>query len=130
MSDFVTRVLPDTHDVLAPDGSEVRILASSPRGSMAHFRLPPGKASKPVAHRSVGELWYVVSGHGQIWRKNEAHETVTELAAGISLSIPVGTHFQFRNTGNANLDIVGVTMPPWPGEDEAYVVPGIWKPID
>ena len=126
MSDFVTRVLPDTHDVLAPDGSEVRILASVARGSMAHFRLPPGKVSKPVAHRTVDELWYVVSGHGEIWRKHAANETVTALLPGVSLSIPTATHFQFRNTGTATLDIVGVTMPPWPGEDEAFAVAGIW----
>lgn len=128
MTGFVTRVLPEACDVLAPDGSEVRILASSPRGSMAHFRLPPGQISKPVAHRSIEELWYVISGQGEIWRKNETAETVTALQAGVSLSIPANTQFQFRNTGTATLDIVCVTMPPWPGEDEAYAVIGVWKP--
>jgi mannose-6-phosphate isomerase-like protein (cupin superfamily) len=24
------------------------------------------------------------------------------------------------------LAILGLTMPPWPGEDEAYVVAGVW----
>ena len=27
------------------------------------------------------------------------------------------------------LAAVGVTMPPWPGDDEAYEVPGAW-PVD
>jgi mannose-6-phosphate isomerase-like protein (cupin superfamily) len=42
------------------------------------------------------------------------------------LAIPVGTRFQFRNTSAAPLDIIGTTMPPWPGEDEAVFVAGKW----
>jgi mannose-6-phosphate isomerase-like protein (cupin superfamily) len=61
-----------------------------------------------------------------MWRKlGEAEETV-ELRAGVSIAIPVGASFQFRNDGVEPLDCVGVTMPPWPGMDEAYDVPGIW----
>src|SRR5580698_2554867 len=37
-----------------------------------------------------------------------------------------GTHFQFRASDGAPLTVVGVTMPPWPGDDEAYEVPGTW----
>ena len=40
----------------------------------------------------------------------------------------VGTHFQFRTLGDEPLTIVGVTMPPWPGEDEAVEVNGMWTP--
>jgi mannose-6-phosphate isomerase-like protein (cupin superfamily) len=42
------------------------------------------------------------------------------------VSIPVGTHFQFRASDGGPLAVVGVTMPPWPGDDEAYEVPGTW----
>src|SRR5215208_2196845 len=45
-----------------------------------------------------------------------------------SVTIPVGTAFQFRNTGFEPLAAVGVTMPPWPGEDEAMEVAGPWAP--
>ncbi len=48
---------------------------------------------------------------------------------GLSLSIPVGTHFQFRCDGPEPLSVLGATMPPWPGEDEAYVVAGIWDAV-
>ncbi len=51
-----------------------------------------------------------------------------DLAPGVSLTIPVGTHFQFRCDGFEPLTVLGVTMPPWPGPDEAYAVPGIWEP--
>lgn len=121
-----TRQLPEAFDVLAPDGSEVRILAAGGLGSMAHFKLPPGRVSLAVCHRTVEEIWYVVSGQGQIWLKQGDGEDVIALTAGLSLTIPVGTHFQFRCEGALPLEIIGVTMPPWPGESEAYAVKGKW----
>lgn len=120
------RYLSEHYDVLAPDGSEVRLLAASERGSMAHFTLPPGQTSLAVAHRSVEEIWYIVEGQGQMWRKSAEGETITELCVGLSLTIPVGTHFQFRCRGNTALKAVAVTMPQWPGMDEAYEVAGRW----
>lgn len=120
------RLLPKEYDVLAPDGSEVRILASTPRGSMAHFSLPVGQVSQAVAHHTVEEIWFIVSGRGEMWRKSGDVETTVSLSAGLSLTIPVGTHFQFRNTGSEPLNAVGVTMPPWPGMNEAYSVTGKW----
>ena len=54
-----------------------------------------------------------------------APETVP-LGPGTCLSIPAGTHFQFRADAGGPLTAVGVTMPPWPGDNEAYEVPGAW----
>ncbi len=125
---IATKALPDLPDVLAPDGSEVRILLSLTGGSMAHFRLRPGETSKAVVHRTVEELWYVLAGEGEMWRATEGVEEVTVLRPGTSIAIPVGTRFQFRCTGGEALAAVAVTMPPWPGEDEAVFVPGPWEP--
>ena len=123
---FVTRHRSESPDVLAPDGSEVRVLAAASRGSMAQFTLPPGAVSKAVAHHTVEELWLVIGGIGRMWRKLGAREVIVDLAPGVSLAIPVGVHFQFRNDGHEPLDCVGVTMPAWPGMDEAYEVRGVW----
>jgi mannose-6-phosphate isomerase-like protein (cupin superfamily) len=125
---FATRQIGEAADVLAPDGSEVRILCQTGRGSMAHFTLAPGTIAKAVAHRTVDEVWYVVSGRGRMWRRHGDREEIVEMRAGLSLSIPLGTHFQFRADGAAPLAAVGVTMPPWPGEDEAYIIEGPWQP--
>jgi mannose-6-phosphate isomerase-like protein (cupin superfamily) len=115
-------------DATAPDGSEVRILCATGRGSMAHFRLLPGAVSRAVAHRTVEEIWYVVAGGGRLWRRFGDAAEVTALAPGIAATIPLGAHFQFRNDGAAPLDIVAVTMPPWPDMAEAYAVAGPWQP--
>lgn len=122
-----TRFLAADADAVAPDGSDVRLLAATDRGSMAHFSLAPGRIAAAVAHRTVEELWFVVSGRGRIWRRQGDLDSIEELRTGLSLSIPVGTHFQFRNDGDVPLTVVGVTMPPWLGPDEAYAVEGPWK---
>ncbi|WP_395685856.1 cupin domain-containing protein [Aestuariivirga sp.] len=123
---FMTRERATAPDAVAPDGSEVRLLAQTARGSMAQFTLPPGAVSKAVAHHSVEEVWLVMSGSGRMWRKHGEVEETIVLRPGVSLAIPVGTHFQFRNDGAVPLECVGVTMPPWPGMAEAYEVPGVW----
>ena len=113
--------------VTAPDGSEVRVLCATECGSMISFALPPGAVSRPVTHRTVEEIWYVVAGAGRLWRRLGGDEAVTDLAPGVSLTIPVGTRFQFRNDGAAALQIVAVTMPPWPGNGESLPGDGPWQ---
>lgn len=122
------RLLPDRADAIAPDGSEVRILAACARGSMAHFSLAPGAISKAVCHRTVDEVWFVTEGQGRMWLSGPQGEGIMDLRAGLSLAIPVGTRFQFRCEGAVRLCAVGVTMPPWPGMEEAFEVEGPWKP--
>lgn len=122
-----TRKLPHEYTVLAPDGSEIRELIAVKRGSMAHCTLPPGAISMAVKHLTVEEVWYVTQGRGQVWRKGECAESVVDVEAGLSLGIETGTHFQFRNTGGDDLCLIIVTMPPWPGEQEAVRVEDFWK---
>ncbi len=123
---FGTMQLPDAPDVVAPDGSDVRVLLRLGRGSMAHFQLAAGRVSRPVAHHVVEEIWYILTGTGEMWRRQGERQESVPLRPGTCLSIPAGTHFQFRADGNGPLAAVGVTMPPWPGPDEAYAVPGAW----
>ena len=126
MPPFETKPLPTAPDVTAPDGSDVRILLSRPGGSMAHFSLAEGQASQAIEHRTVEEIWYILGGSGEMWRRADGTDEVTALQPGLSLTIPVGTRFQFRSTGPGPLTAVAITMPPWPGEDEAVFCAGHW----
>lgn len=128
MNAFATKKLPLNPDVLAPDGSEVRVLLALKGGSMAHFRLDPGKTSIAVTHRTVEEIWYIVAGRGEMWRNQGDSEVIVALEPGVCLTIPLGARFQFRTIGDRPLEAVGITMPPWPGHDEAIVVDGPWDP--
>ena len=50
------------------------------------------------------------------------------LERGVCVTIPVGCRFPFRSFGPDPLAAVAITMPPWPGHDEAYLVDGPWQP--
>jgi len=117
--------------VTAPDGSAVRPLGSIEGvGSFAHFQLDPGQVARPIAHATVHEIWFVVAGSGQMWRRQGDREETIDLRAGECLTIPLGTAFQFRAGGDEPLEVVAATMPPWPadGDAEARPVPGPWEP--
>ena len=128
MTNFDTKPLPAERDDIAPDGSDVRILLGLTGGGMAHFQLAPGLTSRAVTHRTVEEIWFFVSGRGEMWRKQDGHqESIVPVEPGVCLTIPLGTHFQFRSLGAEPLAAVGVTMPPWPGQGEAIPVEGKWQ---
>lgn len=126
---FVTKQLGEAYDVLAPDTSEIRLLVSTSRGSLAHGTLPAGRVSLAVTHRTVEEIWYVTGGRGEVWRKHGDREMVVDVAPGTALTIPTGVQFQFRTAGPEPLRFIMCTMPPWPGEQEAVRVPDHWPVI-
>jgi mannose-6-phosphate isomerase-like protein (cupin superfamily) len=126
-----TIALAGAPEVTAPDGAAVRPLCALPGlGSFAHFQLAPGEVSRAARHVTVQEIWYVVSGRGQMWRQQEGGAAaVVSLEPGVCLTIPLGTAFQFRAAAGAGpLRVVAVTMPPWPGAGEARPAAGPWEP--
>jgi mannose-6-phosphate isomerase-like protein (cupin superfamily) len=128
MANFETKELPHNRDVVAPDGSDVRILLGLKGGGMAHFELGPGETSRAVTHRTVEEIWFFTAGLGEMWRELDGVPETVEVYPGVCLTIPLGTRFQFRCTGKNPIEAIAVTMPPWPGEGEAVLVEGPWQP--
>jgi len=125
---FETKRMSTEPDATAPDGAAVRLLSSLGGGSMAHFELPAGAVSHAVTHRTVEEIWFIVSGRGAIWRRQDGVERIEALDPGASITIPLGTAFQFRAEAGGPLAFVAITMPPWPGAGEALPAPGPWTP--
>ena len=121
--------LSPTPDVITPDGSEIRLLDSgSTDSSMVHALLHPGTTTHAVRHVTVEEAWLCVRGEGELWRKDDAGESVIKLVVDVSCEIPLGTTFQFRATGDKPLEIVITTTPSWPGDHEAVRAKGKWEP--
>jgi len=123
---FDTKQISSQYDDIAPDGSEVRVLCRVGRGSMAHFTLPPRAVSKAVASDNLEELWYFISGHGQMWRRLGSREEIVDVGPGLCINIPAGTHFQFRSNTDEPLMAVGATMPPWTDSGDVYAVQAKW----
>ena len=128
MSRLAAKRLSANPEAVAPDGTAVRLLCALAGGSFAHFELPAGAVSQAVTHRTVEEIWYFVAGRGRMWRRLGEEESWLDVGPGVSLTVPLGAHFQFRAEAEAPLAFVAVTMPPWPGADEAYAIEGPWTP--
>jgi mannose-6-phosphate isomerase-like protein (cupin superfamily) len=116
-----------TPDAIAPDGSEIRFLVGSDQGatksSLVEVTLAPGEVTRPVKHRTVEEVWYVLEGSGLVWRcppkAASANVDAVSIAFGDTLVIPTGWGFQFSANENSQLRFLCHTTPPWPGEHEA-----------
>jgi mannose-6-phosphate isomerase-like protein (cupin superfamily) len=123
-----TTMLPEESDAKSPAGADIRFLMDGKTGDMIHSTVPPHQINKATAHATVSEFWYVLEGHGEIWRDDGKESNITVLVPGTSIDIPVGTAFQYRNVSNVELKFICITMPPWPDESEATYVGGIWQP--
>lgn len=112
-------------DAAAPDGSEIRLLADGRQGaarsSLVEVTLAAGQVSRPVYHRTVEEIWYILEGEGWVWRSRPG--LVGAAAQGVSpgdaLVIPVGWRFQFAAAAGGPLRFLCHTTPAWPGDGEA-----------
>ncbi|MEW9805317.1 cupin domain-containing protein [Mesorhizobium sp. ZMM04-5] len=120
--------LPKEPDARSPAGADIRYLVDGEAGNMIHSTVPPMQINRATIHSTVSEFWYVLEGEGEIWRKDQAEERVTRLVSGVSIDIPVGTAFQYRNIGDHPLTFICIAMPPWPGDHEASQLNGIWEP--
>jgi mannose-6-phosphate isomerase-like protein (cupin superfamily) len=123
-----TTNLPKLPDAQSPAGADIRFLMDGQKGNMIHSTVPARQINRATIHATVSEFWYVLEGHGEIWRDNGHESSVTPLVEGTAVDIPVGTAFQYRNVADVDLKFICVAMPPWPGDDEASLIEGIWQP--
>jgi mannose-6-phosphate isomerase-like protein (cupin superfamily) len=123
-----TRHYPASPDARSPAGAEIRYLMEGETGNLIHSTVPPHQVNRATVHATVSEFWHVLSGEGRIWRRDETEEETTVLAPGVSIDIPAGTAFQYRCTGEDPLEFLCVSMPRWPGNQEATIIEGPWTP--
>jgi mannose-6-phosphate isomerase-like protein (cupin superfamily) len=123
-----TTSFPSAPQGRSPAGAEIRFLIDGETGGMIHSTVPPGQVNRATVHATVSEFWHVLSGEGQIWRRDATSAETTALTKGVTIDIPVGTAFQYRCTGDEPLEFICVTMPPWPGDAEATIIDGPWTP--
>ncbi len=123
-----TTTLPEQPDRKSPAGADIRFIMDGTTGDMIHSTVPPHQINKATVHATVSEFWYVLEGHGEIWRDDGLDSGVSQLVVGTSIDIPVGTAFQYRNVSNVDLKFICITIPPWPGASEATVIDGHWEP--
>ena len=116
-------------DATAPDGTAVRLLLSLRGGSMAHFELPAGAVSHAVTHRTVEEIWFVTSGRGSIWRRQDGLERIEALEPWRVAHHPARNGVSVSRRGRTRRSPSSRSpCPLGPGMDEALPVAGPWAP--
>jgi mannose-6-phosphate isomerase-like protein (cupin superfamily) len=123
-----TTVLPQEPDAKSPAGADIRFLMDGTTGNMIHSTVPPHQTNRATVHATVSEFWFILEGHGEIWRNDGVDGCIAQLLPGTSIDIPVGTAFQYRNVSDQELKFICITMPPWPGDAEVTYIDGIWQP--
>jgi mannose-6-phosphate isomerase-like protein (cupin superfamily) len=123
-----TVTLPAQPAAKSPAGADIRYLIAGKTGNMIHSTVPPHQINRATVHATVNEFWYILEGHGEIWRDNGLESIVTDLVPGTSIDIPARTAFQYRNVSDTDLQFICISMPPWPGDSEATFVEGKWQP--
>ena len=117
-------------DAIAPDGSEIRLVIdarhAATHSSLVEVTLAAGQVSRPVRHRTVEEVWYVLEGCGRVWRQppsaGAAAMPPLSVSPGDALTIPAGWGFQFAAGPDGRLRVLCHTVPPWPGAEVAVSV--------
>ena len=104
------------------DGSEIRELLAHRNScivkqSLAEARLPVGASTTPHYHPQTEEIYYILSGEGQM---RIAAETQT-VGPGDAIAIPPGAEHQITNTGNETLVFLCCCAPAYEHEDTVLI---------
>lgn len=104
------------------DGSEIRELLAHRNSairnqSLAEARLKPGGATTPHYHPKCEEIYYILTGEGQM-----RIDTDTRLVGpGDAIAIPPGLIHQIRNTAGVELKFLCCCAPAYEDSDTVLV---------
>lgn len=91
--------------------------ARSAQGSVALFRLEPGRASAWSHNRAGEESFFVLKGHGEVWTGNVAQA----VGPGSFILIQPAVVRSIRASKGEALEFYAVTTPAWSREDDVLV---------
>ena len=83
---------------------------------MIHSTVPPGQVNRATVHATVSEFWHVLSGQGQIWRRDGRVRRQQFWKQAFPIQHPGRDRIPYRCTGVDPLQFLCITMPPWPGD--------------
>ena len=85
--------------------------------SIAHAIVLPGEATLPHVLKHSTELYYILSGSGEMQIGDES----APVRPGQIVFIPPGARQFIRNTGTVDLVFLCIVDPKWQAEDERLV---------
>lgn len=85
--------------------------------SIAHAIVPPGESTLPHVLATSTELYYILSGSGEMHIGGECEP----VGCGQIVLIPPGKRQYIRNTGTCDLVFLCIVDPKWQAGDETLV---------
>jgi mannose-6-phosphate isomerase-like protein (cupin superfamily) len=105
-------------DGVALDGASIWLLPRTPFSSAIYCELTAGATSRATYNSWIHEIWYFVSGVGEMARwefpSDPDPSAVVAVSPGLAVTIPPGVNFQYRSTDDATMSFVCAVAPPWP----------------
>lgn len=100
------------------DGSEIRELLAHrnsciEKQSLAEARLPAGQSTTPHFHPKTEEIYYILTGQGEM----RLGEELRVVGPGDAIAIPPGIEHQLTNTGSDLLKLLCCCAPAYEHED-------------
>jgi mannose-6-phosphate isomerase-like protein (cupin superfamily) len=88
---------------VAPEAyADYRPVFETGRLNVTHVRIHPGETVPKHVHDDEDQVYYVATGEGFVTLDGER----TDVVAGASVLIPMGTEHEITNTGTEPLDYV------------------------
>lgn len=76
--------------------------------------IKPGQAPSYQYHYKRSEVWTIVQGEGEL----KLDEKMSSVKTGDTITVPVGSKHQIRNSGNQDLIFIEVQLGEYFGEDD------------
>jgi len=100
-------------ELVHPDKSEETAIRSL-KCSIVHAIVPQGDQTLPHRLKNTTEIYYILSGSGEMHIEGEK----AAVGKGMAVVIPPGAVQYIINTGEERLEFIAVCDPAWKEEDE------------
>ena len=110
--------IEQTVSFITKDGSEIRELLAHRNScirnqSLAEARVPVGGQTTPHYHPLTEEIYYILSGQGELTIGDET----SAVGPGDAIAIPPGAEHQITNTGGKTLKFICCCAPGYENDD-------------
>jgi len=104
---FVTKDRSKIREIMAPRNSVIA------RQSLAEAVVPVGSATDEHYHKNSEEIYFVLSGVGEIRVNGES----APVRVGDAIALPPGSVHKIRNRGDSDLVFLCLCVPPYEHDD-------------